>query len=77
MATRQQGLFRHYSKAEVMAQDWDSLMLKVGRLSNHYASFGEQSLAAKTTLGCAGPCAHGTACAVLTPCWLASAACSR
>ena len=29
MATRQQGLFRHYSKAEVMAQDWDSLMLKV------------------------------------------------
>lgn len=50
MATRQQGVFRKYAKPEVMAADWDELLLRVGGLGG---------------LGCcrrrrAGQCAGGS-----------------
>ena len=30
MATRQQGVFRHHARAEVIAGEWDSHLLQVG-----------------------------------------------
>lgn len=32
-ATRAQGLFRHYSRPEVLAKDWDELLLRVSERS--------------------------------------------
>ena len=31
MATRQQGVFRHHARAEVIAGEWDAHLLQVGR----------------------------------------------
>lgn len=38
MATRVQGLWRQYARADQLAKDWDELMLRVGH-KNHGLKF--------------------------------------